>query len=83
MRGSRVPVLGPFLWNLTYDGVLRTALPPGCHVICYADDTLVMARGMGWGDALALGNVAVACAVRSIKKIGLRVASQKTEAVFF
>jgi len=21
------------------------AFPPGCHVICYADDTLVVARG--------------------------------------
>jgi len=32
-------VLGPLLWNLAYDRVLRSALPPGSTVVCYADDT--------------------------------------------
>ncbi|XP_026324446.1 uncharacterized protein LOC113233538 [Hyposmocoma kahamanoa] len=35
-------VLGPLLWNLAYDAVLRVALPPGVHLVCYADDTLVI-----------------------------------------
>ncbi|XP_025161759.1 uncharacterized protein LOC112590178 [Harpegnathos saltator] len=38
-------VLGPLLWNIAFDRVLRTQLPPGCRVICYADDTLVVAGG--------------------------------------
>lgn len=38
-------IFGPFLWNLAYDRVLWTPLPVGCHVICYADDTLVVAVG--------------------------------------
>lgn len=38
-------VLGPILWNLGYDWVLRGACLPGAGVICYADDTLVTARG--------------------------------------
>lgn len=42
-------VLGPLLWEMAYDTVLRTALPPGCRVICYADDTLVLAPGKDWG----------------------------------
>jgi len=58
-------------------------LPPGCHVICYADDTLVVAGGKDWRDATALGNIAVAGVVRGIKALGLRVAPRKTEAVFF
>ena len=37
-------VLGPLLWNV--DSVLCTALPPPCYyVVCYADDTLVVAGG--------------------------------------
>lgn len=35
-------VLGPLMWNLAYDHVLRTALPSGCTVVCYADDKLVL-----------------------------------------
>ena len=37
-------VLDPLLWNVAYNSVLRTALPPGCHVVCYAD-MLVVAGG--------------------------------------
>ncbi|XP_018367045.1 PREDICTED: multidrug resistance-associated protein 4-like [Trachymyrmex cornetzi] len=33
-------VLGPTLWNIGYDTVLRANMPIGCSVLCYADDTL-------------------------------------------
>jgi len=45
-------VLGPTLWNVEYDGVLRGFLPPG--LVCYADDTLVLARGDNEEEALVL-----------------------------
>jgi len=64
-------VLGPLLWNIAYDEVLGRVLPPGCHVICYADNTLVVAGGKSWGDAIANGNVAVAGIVGGIKALGL------------
>lgn len=38
-------VLGPLLWNIGYDWVLRGAFQSGVSVTCYADDTLVLARG--------------------------------------
>jgi hypothetical protein len=44
----RVPqgsVLGPILWITAYDRVLRCPRPLGTEVICYADDTLVLAGG--------------------------------------
>jgi len=75
-------VLGPLLWNLAYDEVLGRVLPPGCHVICYADDTLVLAGGRSWEDAIAKGNVAVAEVVGGIKGLDLGVAPRKTEAIF-
>lgn len=38
-------VIGPLLWNLTYDQVLRVELPVGASLIGFADDTLVVATG--------------------------------------
>ncbi|XP_011049569.1 PREDICTED: uncharacterized protein LOC105143178 [Acromyrmex echinatior] len=75
-------VLGPLLWNVAYDYVLRAALPPGCHVVCYADDMLVVVGGTTWERAVGT-NVAVACVVGSIKELGIRVAPAKSEALFF
>jgi len=38
-------VLSPILWNVGYDSVLRVDLPPGCKVLGYADDTVVVVVG--------------------------------------
>ncbi|XP_045772161.1 uncharacterized protein LOC123872074 [Maniola jurtina] len=38
-------VLGPLLWNLAYDAVLRVTVPSGITLVCYADDTMVLAEG--------------------------------------
>jgi hypothetical protein len=38
-------VLGPILWITAYDRVLRCPRPLGTEVVCYADDTLVLAGG--------------------------------------
>ncbi|KMQ91059.1 reverse transcriptase [Lasius niger] len=32
-------VLGPLLWNIAFDSVLRLDAEEGCHTVCYADDT--------------------------------------------
>lgn len=76
-------VLGPLLWDLAYDRVLRSALPPGAGVVCYADDTLVIAGGTGWGEARAAAEIAVASVMRRIRALGLRVALRKCEAMYF
>jgi len=78
--GCGVPqgsVWGPLLWNLAYDHILRCALPPGSTVVCYADDTLVLAGEKSWGEAVATANLAMANVVRSIRALGLEVAAQK------
>lgn len=39
-------VLGPVLWNIAYDSVLRLAKDEeNCEIICYADDTIVIITG--------------------------------------
>ena len=41
-------VLGPLLWNIAYDAVLRVPMPPESALACYADDTLVLVWGAVW-----------------------------------
>lgn len=77
-------VLGPLLWDLGFDRVLSdVALPPGCCVVCYADDTLVLAAGSSWVEARMRANRALAGVVGAIRALDLKVAPQKTEAVYF
>jgi len=77
-------VLGPHLWNLGYDAVLtRAVLPPGCDLVCYADDTLVIATGDGWVETRSRADEALATVVRVIGDLGLEVAPRKTEAMYF
>ncbi|CAK9799117.1 Putative 115 kDa protein in type-1 retrotransposable element R1DM [Anthophora plagiata] len=83
LRLARGSVLGPLLWDLAYDVVLRTALPLGVSVTCYADDTLVLASGRGWRRVVRLAEMGVACAVSCIRRLGLEVSASKTEALWF
>ncbi|XP_072931478.1 uncharacterized protein [Epargyreus clarus] len=76
-------VLGPLLWNLAYDVVLRTELPRGVSVICYADDTLVLAEGETFEGTTRLAELGVARVVAKIRGIGLSVAENKTDALWF
>jgi len=77
-------VLGPHLWNLGYDFVLRhVLLPSGCSVVCYADDTVVIAAEGDWGEARSRASEAIANVVRNIREFGFGIAPQKTEAMYF
>lgn len=76
-------VLGPLLWNIGYNWVLRGALLPGLTLVCYADDTLIVAGGESWPQTLQLATVGVALVVGRIRTLGLRVALSKTEAIYF
>ena len=82
----RVPqgsVLGPLLWNIAYDAVLRASMPPDSALAYYADDTLVLVWGTAWSRTVRLAELAVACVVAAIKGLGLRVSPEKSEAMWF
>jgi hypothetical protein len=76
-------VLGPLLWNLAYDAVLRASLPNGVHLVCYADDTLVLAEGTDYERTIQLAELGVSCIVGKIEELGLRISPSKTEAIWF
>jgi len=44
-------VVGPTLWNVAYDRVLRAWCPESTKIIGFADDTLIMAWGKTTGKA--------------------------------
>lgn len=75
--------LGPTLWNIGYDRVLRINLPPKCRVICYADDTILIATGKNYEEAAHLAKVAASRVISEIETVGLSVAPLKTEAMVF
>jgi len=52
-------------------------------IICYADNTLVLAAGKDANMATARTNVQVAMVLNRINRLGLKIATRKTEAVCF
>lgn len=75
--------MGPLLWNVTYDEVLDKRLPPGCSLLCYADDTLMVVSADSTEEVCRLAEVCSGMLISSIRGLGLRVAAEKTEAILF
>ncbi|XP_068619380.1 uncharacterized protein [Battus philenor] len=68
---------------LAYDAVLRVSLPAGVSVVCYADDTLVVASGDNFERARELAELGTEVVVAKIRGLGLEIAPNKTEALRF
>ena len=47
-------------------------------MVCYADDTLVLAGGRWWHETLRHGELAAACVIRAIRWLGLRMSPAKS-----
>lgn len=76
-------VLGPLLWNITYDAVLNTQLERNCKIIGYADDTIVLSSAASTTAAVIAAGLQIAKVLSKIKGLGLTVSENKTEAVIF
>lgn len=59
--------LGPTPCNVGFDRLLRMPLPPGLSVKCYADDTLLTARGRSFEEVAWLARVGASIAVGCIE----------------
>lgn len=62
-------VLGPLLWNIVYDNILGMPTPADCEIICYADDTLVIAGGKSLESAMDRAEILANTIARKIKSI--------------
>lgn len=76
-------VLGPLLWNIVFDTVPRSECVTGCKVICYADDTLLLAVAGDPYSAAARASDQISVVLQRIRELGLVVAAEKTEVVLF
>lgn len=75
--------MGPLLWNITYDSVLKMPTPDNCEVICYADDTLIIVGGRSMREVAERAEIVGNAIAKKIKWMGLQVAAEKTEAIRF
>jgi len=74
-------VLGPTLWNLFYDGVLRLPMPDGIKLIAFADDVAVVAVAHNAELVEGIANPALSTICEWMAENGLRLAPEKSECV--
>lgn len=74
-------VLGPLLWIIMYDGVLRLRLPKGVKIIGFADDIAIVVVAKDTEQVRVAANEAIAQVRQWLTSAGLALAEQKTEAV--
>lgn len=76
-------VVGPLLWNATYNEVLSEDLPHGARLLGFADDTMVLIAGESINILENRANEVLDIVSRRIANLGLEIAAEKTEAVLF
>lgn len=76
-------VLGPSMWNLLYDGLLRETMLPGVEVIAFADDLALVATANEISIVEQLLEAAGEITLLWLQEVGLEVAIEKSEAIMF
>ena len=74
-------ILGPLLWNILYDGVLRQEYGSGVDLLAYADDLALIVKAKSMHDLRQRAERATEQVCMWMDEVGLEVAPQKTEAV--
>lgn len=73
-------VLGPTLWNVLYDGLLRLEQPEGVTLIGFADDVAMVVVAKGEEILMNTANIALQRVSNWMEGKGLQLAPEKTEA---
>lgn len=84
--GAGVPqgsVLGPTLWNVLYDDVMRSCDGIGVELLCYADDLVAVIKADKVEETVDLGNRALAAIKWWMDANELEMAPEKTSSVVF
>lgn len=74
-------VLGPTLWNVQYDGLLKLELPEGVELVGFADDIAMVVEAENSQTLMNRANLAIRRVVQWMTKMKLQLAPEKTEAV--
>lgn len=75
-QGSK---LGPTLWNILYDGVLRIPLPKGVEAVAYADDLALIITAKNIQTVKRAAENAITKIAKWMSDSGLALAPAKTE----
>lgn len=76
-------VLGPILWNIAYDCVLRTLLQGKNEIFCFADDTLVLLIANNMDSLNEYVSTDLHRVLRAIEDLGLKLSEKKTDIMLF
>lgn len=76
-------VLGPTLWNVMYDDVMRACDGIGVELVCYADDLAVVVKADTAEETIDKGNRALAALEAWMEVNMLELAPEKTTSVVF
>ena len=71
-------VVGPTLWNLVYDRLLRRSVSQGCEVIGYADDIALLVAAANLENFTKKIKIEVANIKAWLIDVGLKLAEEKT-----
>ena len=74
-------VLGPDLWNIMYDALLRLPLPDGATTVGFADDVAVVVVGKFLEQVTWIANEAIRTIRQWLTSVGLQLADHKTEVI--
>lgn len=76
-------VLGPTMWNILYDSLLREKVPEGVELIAYADDVAITASSNYKLTVERLLEDAAEKITVWLEKTGIELAAQKSETILF
>ena len=74
-------ILGPLLWNIFYDDVLRMEVPTGCMLLGYADDLAAVIVAKTEQDLRERMQITSDRVAGWMQRMHLTLAPSKTEAV--
>ncbi|KRG00329.1 uncharacterized protein Dwil_GK27315 [Drosophila willistoni] len=76
-------VIGPTLWNVMYDTVLRLDMPTDTRIVGFADDIAIVTVAKDIQQAEENTNAAVFRILEWMEANSLSIAAHKTEAVLY
>lgn len=72
-------ILGPTLWNVLYDPILRMKLPKAVRLVGYADDVILVVIARTEEMLMNTTNAAMQMFLNELESRGLELAPEKTE----
>lgn len=74
-------VLGPVLWNVAYDDILKAEVPTNVTLVAFADDLAIVTEGKSMEEIKYKAEETINIVKEKMKEMGLSIAEQKTEIV--